>query len=153
MSQESNLVLALGKRPVTLHYPGAEGVVFHDAVFTLRNAGQRTADRPKLQIKIAQAGRVLVESAVDLSGFDVSPTLKPGDETRFSLFRLMQKHVVGFGSKVNMFGYKAALNWSYQVSAAPLTVSETAPFPSPQTWDVRWHPSETDSNLVEVEIS
>ena len=151
MGEMANLTLSLEQRSVTLHYPGAEGIVFHDAVFVLRNAGDRPADDLSLHVRIAQEQKPLAETRVDLSAFDVAPSLAPGGEARVSLFRIMQKVVPGFGSKVNLFGYKAALNWTYQVSAAPCAAAGGPPVDL-QTWQVRWGPSETDTHRVEVEI-
>ena len=59
---------------------------------------------------------------------------------------MLKKVGRGFGSRVNMFGYKAALNWSYEIEASVAGAD-------PLTHTVCWVPSEEDANYVEVKIS
>lgn len=147
------ILVELEKRPVTLHYPGAEGVVFEDATFVIRNEGAVQTEVIGLRMHVTQEDKVLLDGIVDLDALGVSGALDPGQEAKASFFRILQHKVAGFGSRVNLFGYKVALNWMYDVSAAPVVGPETVVASGDRTWRVCWRPSQTDANLVEVDIS
>ena len=153
MAMTATLELDVVAREVTLQYPGAEGVVFRDAVLVIHNTGVAPATGVGLQCLVTNEGRVLVDRQVDLTPLGFDSTLEPGREGSSSFFRLLQQVVKGFGSKVNMFGYRAALNWTYQLVATPTTGPNSAPAGAERKWQVRWHPSETDADLVEVDIT
>lgn len=147
----AKLSLVMEKSPVTLDYPGAKGVVFHDAVFVVKNDGDHSASAIWLQLKIEQGGKILFEGPLDPAELGKPTTLEPGGEARISFFRALQAKVQGFGSRVNFFGYKAALNWTYRVGAE--VKAEKTPTSQPVTWTVCWSPSADAPNIVEVKIS
>jgi hypothetical protein len=146
----AKLTLEFVRHEVTLDYPGARGVLFQDAVFTLRNGAEQDALAILLKLKITQADSVLFEGTVDPATMGKYSRLEPGGQESLSFFKILQKEVKGFGSKVNFFGYKAALNWTYTVSAK--VEAENTPSSPPATWSVCWEPSPTDPNLVVVSI-
>lgn len=152
MSHEPTLTLELQDHPVTLHHPGAEGVRFHDAVFVIRNEGSAPAEHIRLGLRIVQGSNVLADAVVDPTPVGMPATLSSGEAGRASLFRLLQQEVKGFGSKVNLFGYKAVLNWTYEVSATAVMKGQ-APAAEGRTWQVCWRPSEATEDLVEVDIA
>ena len=149
MATASPLHINLEPHPVTLHYPGAEGVRFNDAVLVLPIPSDAVAGDVALNLRVTQQDKTLVDGPVDLSALGVVANITPGQTARLSVFRALQHHVRGFGSKVNMFGYKAVLNWSFRVEAT-LTAGQTAP--SSAVWDLEWRPAAEDPSLVEVVI-
>ncbi|MBI5015359.1 MAG: hypothetical protein HZB55_07685 [Deltaproteobacteria bacterium] len=153
MSNPPSLKVDMENRPVTLHYPGAEGVVFHDAVLVVRNEGSLRIEAIDLKMRIAQGDNVLFHGLVGLASLGIAEALDPGEEAKLSVFRTMQRTVKGFGSKVNLFGYRVALNWHYDVSAAPVAGPGGEEVCEARTWRVQWRPSEADPSLVEVDVS
>ena len=150
MNPDNPLLITLEPHPVTLHYPGAEGVRFHDAILVLPIPGDAKAQDVELRLRVQQADTVLLDGPVDLSALGVAAGITPGESVRLSVFRALQHHVRGFGSKVNMFGYKAVLNWSFRVEA---TFAAGQSGRGSGSWIVEWKPAEEDPSLVEVVIS
>ncbi|HSH69937.1 MAG TPA: hypothetical protein VK997_08470 [Deferrisomatales bacterium] len=152
MAEMAALQLDLVAREVPLQYPGAEGVVFQDAVVVVRNTGAVSAARIGLLCTVVNEGKPMVDRLVDLTPLGFAETLRPGAEGTVSFFRLLQREARGFGSKVNLFGYRAVLNWTYELTATPVAGPDAVPAGTERRWRVRWHPSETNPALVAVEI-
>ena len=149
MTADNQLQIGLEPRAVTLRYPGAEGVQFHDAVLVLSNPTGVAAQEVGLHLRVLQAGTTLMDGPVDLAALGVTTEIAAGEALRLSVFRALQHHVRGFGSKVNMFGYKAVLNWSFRVEAS-LTPEQGEQ--EAGAWNVEWRPAAEDPALVEVDI-
>ena len=149
MTEATRPRLVLEPHAVTLHYPGAEGVRFHDAVLVLSNPSEETVENVALQLRVLQADTTLLDETVDLKALGATAGIAPRGSSSVSVFRALQHHVKGFGSKVNLFGYKAVLNWSFRVEAS---------FTSRQgehgagAWNMEWRPAAEDPTLVEVVI-
>lgn len=150
MSPQDQIQIRLERHPVTLHYPGAQGVQFYDAVLVVANPGDGTANDVGLHLRVHQGAATLMDGPADLAALGVATEIAAGDSLRLSVFRALQHHVRGFGSKVNLFGYKAALNWTFRVEAS-LTADQGER--SAGAWAVKWHPSEGNPALVEVDIT
>ena len=145
MPNAETLSMSVERREVALNYPGAEGVTFQDAVVVVKNEGSSPMGAVAFSLRIAQEGKVIFEGEVRPSLLNEEDELPGGESLRMSIFMIMKKKVLGFASKVNFFGYKAALNWSYEIEAS---LGEVASISKA----VKWVPSPTDSDLVEVEI-
>jgi hypothetical protein len=149
MPANDQLQISLERRPVTLHYPGAEGVQFHDAVLVVSNPAGAPAEGVGLHLRVLQGDKTLMDGPMDLAALGAATEIAAGEALRLSVFRALQHHVRGFGSKVNMFGYKAVLNWSFRVEAS------LTPGPGEHcagAWNVEWRPAAGDLALVEVDI-
>ncbi|MDF1551739.1 MAG: hypothetical protein P1P84_01695 [Deferrisomatales bacterium] len=150
MTETVHIQISLERRPVTLHYPGADGVQFHDAVLVLSNPTGEAARDVGLHLRVLQGDAPLLDGPVDLSALGCQTEIAAGEALRLSVFRTLQHHVRGFGSKVNMFGYKAVLNWTFRVEAS---LSADQGEHRSGAWKVEWHPSAGDPALVEVDIA
>ena len=72
MAAGQQLQVKVERRPVTLHYPGAEGVEFHDAVLVMTNPADEAAGDVGLHLSVRQDGKTLMDGAVDLVALGVS---------------------------------------------------------------------------------
>ena len=145
MPPASALSVQIDKRDVALHYTGAEGVTFQDAVFVVENNGTSSVGKVVLSLGICQEGKLLFEGDVYPAMLGMDDRLDAGASLRMSVFRLFQKTMPGFASKVNMFGYKAALNWSYEIT---VSVDDSEALKK----TIRWSPSPSNAEHVEVAI-
>jgi hypothetical protein len=125
-------------------------VEFHDAVLVLSNPAAEPAEAVVVHLRVQQGGTTLMEGPLDLPALGVETSLAPGQAARLSLFRALQHHVRGFGSKVNLFGYKAVLNWAFRVEAS---IRSGAGGRGEGAWDLEWRPAEGNPGRVEVGIT
>ena len=140
-----SLCVRLEKRDVALHYTGAEGVTFQDAVFVIGNKGPSPVGEVLLGLRVSQEGKECFEGNVRPAMLGKADGLDAGASVDLSVFRVFQKTMPGFASKVNLFGYKAALNWSYEV-AVFIGDAEVL------SGTIRWSPSPSDSGHIEVTV-
>ena len=138
MAEMAALELDVVARKVPLQYRGAEGVVFQDAVVVVRNTGAVSAPSIGLLCTVANEDKLTVDRLVDLTPLGFADTLKPGAEGTVSFFRLLQREARGFGSKVSLFGYRAVLNWTYDLTATPVAGPDAVPAGTERRWQVRW---------------
>ena len=68
MPTASAITIHTEKREVVLHYTGADGVTFQDAVVIVENAGDSTVKTIVFGLKVSQEGKVIYEG-------NISPTI------------------------------------------------------------------------------
>jgi len=147
MGGNPGLTLSVTPHEVELHYPGAEGVVFQDARLVVKNDSGERVGPLVLGLMVTQEGRELYRGDTPLSALNLPETLGPGEETELSLFRALQREVKGFASRVNMFGYKAALDWTFNISAKVATAPQgegSVVATARQEWVILWSADPTD---------
>jgi hypothetical protein len=145
MPTASTLSLQIEKCAVALHYAGAEGVTFEDAVLIVENNGASTIGEVVLGLRVSQEGKVPFEGNISPAILEMPDGLDAGASLRMSVFRVLQKTLPGFASKVNMFGYKAALNWSYEIVVSIGDAEALAK-------TIRWSLAPSDAEHVAVDI-
>ncbi len=150
---DARLSLAVEPHPVTLHFSGAEGVVFTDARLAVGNGGEEPASDVRLWIRVAEGGKApLVEGEFRLADVGGPDALAPGETARTSLFRFLQREGKGFSSRVNFFGYKAAVGWDYGVELR-VRPDGDAPPGEAMRFTLRWSPDPADAGRILLAVT
>ena len=89
MPSTSTLAMLIEKRDVALHYPGAEGVTFQDAVFVVKNNGTSPVREVVFSLRIYQEGKMIFEGDVRPSLLGIADLLDVGESLRMSVFRVL----------------------------------------------------------------
>jgi len=128
-------------------------IPFTRAILHVRNTCIEDVVDLSMHVTLGQEGGTVQDVTHALAAPPAS--LPPGGSLSWDVFdRLLPAHP-GTASKVHMFGYRAALNWRFDLAVwaecRPLSVS------SPEQshvsrWILRWHVTDTATGAVELAI-
>ena len=106
-----------------------------------------------LQVTLGQEGGTVQDVTQALTAPPAS--LPPGGRISWDVYDLLLPAHPGTGSKVHMFGYRAILNWKFDLAVRAVyrrgAVSSSEETPVSQ-WVLRWHVEDTVAGAVELAI-
>lgn len=140
----SPLEFSLDPYPSTLKAAGGGNVRFPRAILALKNKGHEPVREVTLQGTVSQEGGLTHEITESLSTEVACGVLGPGETRQWDLFDLLAAGHPGVASKIHLFGYKAVLNWwfdltvgaDYRIEGESLR-QETPPFRARFRWNAQ----------------
>lgn len=140
--RSSPLTLELESVPSTLQTAGGKAIRFTRALLVIRNMGLKPLQGLFLRVTLSQEGGRPQEIAQDLTPALAGGEFPPGERVTRDLFDLLAAGHPGVASKVHLFGYKAVLNWwfdltvgaDYRVEGESVR-QETPPFRARFRWN------------------
>jgi hypothetical protein len=145
------VVLSLQAVASRLRASDGKEIPFTRAVLWVRNACGADVVDLSLHATLGQEGGTVQDVTHALSAPPVS--LPPGGSVSWDVYdRLLPAHP-GTSSKVHMFGYRAALNWKFDLSvwAAYRRSAVSPPEQTPVSrWTLSWRVADTATGAVEL---
>jgi hypothetical protein len=132
---------------------GGREIPFARAVLTIQNRCDVEAVSVLPRAVLGQEGGTVQDVTSALSGSAFS--IPPGESVSWDVYeRLLPAHP-GTASKVHMFGYRAVLNWKFElsVSAEYRTPASTGPSKTPvMRWILRWSAADPAGGAVGLTV-
>jgi hypothetical protein len=151
----SDLCLEISLQPVPSHLNASDGreIPFTRAILTIRNVCTTEAVNVVPHATLGQEGGTVQDVTGSLS-HSAPSSIPPGGTFSWDVYDLLLPAHPGTASKVHMFGYRAALNWRFDLAAwaeyRPSASSEPLETPVLR-WSFRW--SVTDPSTVAVGLT
>ena len=153
--QDCPLEIALRAVPSTLQTGGGRKIPFERANLVLHNPGHSTVEGILPHVTLTQEGGPAHDGTDALSQTRHVTSLLPGDTVTWDVYDLLCTANAGLASKVHLFGYKAILNWWFELIAwAEYRLSDDAsPRHSPTSrWKLRWNAVQPPRNAITLSI-
>jgi hypothetical protein len=120
---------------------GGKQIPFTRGFLSIRNAGPKPVTALTPHATPAQEGGSVQDATEALSKSKSPGTVAPGEAIEWDLYEVLLAAHPGIASKVNLFGYKAVLNWWFELAvwAEYRFAGETASLKTPVLrWRLRW---------------
>jgi hypothetical protein len=147
------IVFSLQAAASNLRASDGREVPFKRAILLARNVCESDVIDLSLHTTLGQEGGTVQDVTHAIAG---SPdSLLSGGNISWDVYELLLPAHPGTASKIHMFGYRAALNWRFDL-AAWAAYRRSAVSPPEQTpvsrWVLRWHVADTVTGAVELAI-
>ena len=151
-----NNCLDISLQSVTSHLRASDGreIPFTRAVLTLRNVCDAEAVNVVPHATLGQEGGTVQDVTNSLSHSTPS-SITPGGTVSWDVYDLLLPAHPGTASKIHMFGYRAALNWKFDLAAwAQYRPSvSSGPLQTPVLrWSLRWSITDPATGAVGLTI-
>jgi hypothetical protein len=147
---ERRLEIALQAVPSKLQVTGGKEIPFCRAILSIRNTGDTAVEGFVPHATLAQEGGTVQDVTEALSRSKTVASILPGNAVEWDVYDLLLAGHPGVASKVHLWGYKAILNWWYNL--AVWTEDAAAPLqPSVSRWKLRWITAKP--TLEEIDLS
>jgi hypothetical protein len=155
IGQELNLEISLQAVSSKLQVSGGREIPFSRAILSISNGGNTAVDGFVPHAALAQEGGSVQDITEALSRIKTAESIPPGETFNWDMYDLLLAEHPGVASKVHLWGFKAILNWwfdltvwvEYQSSdmAAPVRTATSR-------WKFRWNPAKPPSEDVDLSI-
>jgi hypothetical protein len=151
-----NACIEISLQPVASHIRASDGreIPFTKAILTIRNVCNTELVNVVPHATLGQEGGTVQDVTSSLS-HSAPSTIPPNGTVSWDVYDLLLPAHPGTASKVHMFGYRAALNWRFELAAwAEYSVSgssEMVQIPVSR-WVLRWSIVDTATGAVDVTI-
>jgi len=151
---EPRLIFSL--RPAASNIQASDGrdIPFVRAVLTISNAGDAEVNGLVPHATLGQEGGT-VQDVTHVFGSSAAASIPPGGSVTWDVYDLLLPAHPGTASKVHMFGYRAVLNWKFDLAAWAefrLTGS-SGPLQTPVTqWMLQWSVPDASTGAVALSI-
>jgi hypothetical protein len=132
---------------------GGREIPFARAILAIHNACGAEAVSVLPHASLGQEGGTVQDVTGSLS--NAASSISPGESVSWDVFDLLLPAHPGTASKVHMFGYRAVMNWKFELSvwAEYRTSASPEPLKTPVLrWRVRWSVLDPASGAVGVSI-
>jgi hypothetical protein len=153
---EGNLCLDISLQSVTSHLKISDGreISFTRAILTIRNVCVEEAVEVVPHATLGQEGGTIQDVTNSLS-LSAPSSIPPGGTISWDVYDLLLPAHPGTASKVHMFGYRAALNWRFDLAAwaqyRPAVSSKPLKTPVLR-WSLRWSVADPATGAVALTI-
>ena len=115
---ERNNCLDISLQPVAAYIHGSDGreIPFTKAMLTIRNVCDSEVVNVEPHATLGQEGGTVQDVTTSLSQ-PAHSSIAPGRTASWDVYDLLIPAHPGSASKIHMFGYRAALNWRFDLSA------------------------------------
>lgn len=154
-SQECRLEISLRAVPSRIGTSGGKEVPFKRGVLSLRNTGQTVVSGLVPHATLGQEGGSIQEVTETFSRSKTPESIKPGEAIEWDVYDQLLAAHPGAASKVHMFGYRAVLNWWFELVAwAEYRCPDVATsLQTPTTrWKMRWSLAKPPMDEVDLYI-
>ena len=147
--------LDISLQPEASHIRASDGreIPFARAILTIRNICMTELVDVVPHATLGQEGGTVQDVTSSLSA--APSTIPPKGTDSWDVYDLLLPAHPGTASKVHMFGYRAALNWKFELAAwAECRVSgSSAPVQVPVSrWAFRWSVKDAATGAVDISI-
>jgi hypothetical protein len=155
-TQAGNLCLDISLQSAASHLKASDGreIPFTRAILTIRNVCVSEVFNIVPHATLGQEGGTVQDVTGSLSNTAPSSILPEGVAS-WDVYDLLLPAHPGTASKVHMFGYRAALNWRFDLTAwaqyRPSVTSETLETPVFR-WSLRWSIADPAAGSVALTI-
>jgi hypothetical protein len=128
-------------------------IPFARAILAIHNACGAEAVSVLPRASLGQESGTVQDVSGSLS--NAASSISPGESVSWDVFDLLLPAHPGTASKVHMFGYRAVMNWKFELSvwAEYRTSASSEPLKTPVSrWRVRWSVADPASGAVGVTI-
>lgn len=152
----SDLCLEISLQPSPSQLRASDGreIPFIRAILTIRNVCNEETVNVMPHATLGQEGGTVQDVTSSLSPSAPS-SIPPGGTFSWDVYDLLLPAHPGTASKVHMFGYRAALNWRFDLAAwaqyRPSTSSEPLKTPVLR-WSLRWSVADPSTGAVGLTI-
>ena len=153
---ESNSCLAISLKSVASHIRASDGrdIPFARAVLTIRNICDSEVVDVVPHATLGQEGGTVQDVTSSFSQ-SAHSSIPPGGAADWDVYDLLIPAHPGTASKIHMFGYRAALNWRFELAAwaeyRPSGSSIAIQTPVSR-WALRWSVADPANGEVELTI-
>ena len=152
----SDLCLDISLQAVPSHLSASDGrkIPFTRAILTIRNVCTKEAVNVVPHATLGQEGGTVQDVTGSLSPSDPS-SIPPGGAFSWDVYDLLLPAHPGTASKVHMFGYRAALNWRFDLAAWAeyRSSASSEPLETPVLqWSLRWSVADPSTGAVGLTI-
>lgn len=148
--------LEISLQAVPSHLRASDGkeIPFTRAILTIRNVCTAEAVNVVPHATLGQEGGTVQDVTNSLSPSGPS-SIPPGDTFSWDVYDLLLPAHPGTASKVHMFGYRAVLNWRFDLAAwaeyRPSASSDPLKMPILR-WSLRWSVADPSTGAVGLTI-
>lgn len=153
--QEPGLSISLRAVPSTITVSGGREIPFTKARLSMRNNGQSALVGLVPHATLDQAGGLVQDVTAALSPDKDIASISPGQMLEWEIYELLATAHPGVASKVHLFGFKAVLNWWFDLAAwAEFHTADSAAQRSTPVyrWKLRWSPATTALEAIYLSI-
>ncbi|MBI5075536.1 MAG: hypothetical protein HZB62_10295 [Nitrospirae bacterium] len=139
-SRERSPVISLQPEASQMPASGNREIPFERAILTIRNVSDVELTNVVLHATLGQEGGT-IQDITDSLAHSVPASIPPLGIVRWDLYDLLLTAHPGAASKLHMFGYRAALNWRFDLAcrAEYRLPDSAAPEQTPESrWTLRW---------------
>jgi hypothetical protein len=154
-SLECHLALSLDAVPSRIGTSGGKEVPFKRAILSVRNTGQTTVSGLVPHATLGQEGGSVQDISDVFSRSKTVESIQPREMIEWDVYDQLLPAHVGAASKVHMFGYRAVLNWWFELVAwAEYRCPDVATsLQTPITrWKMRWSLAKPPIDEVDLYI-
>ena len=152
----NNLCLDISLQSVPSHLRASDGreIPFTKAILTIHNVCTAEAVNVVPHATLGQEGGTVQDVTSSLS-HSAPASIPPGGTVSLDVYDLLLPAHPGTASKIHMFGYRAALNWKFELAAwaqyRPSVSSEPLQTPVLR-WSLRWSVADPATGAVGLTI-
>jgi hypothetical protein len=153
--QEHCLEFSLQSASSTLEVSGNNHIPFSRATLSLHNTGQTAVVGVVPHATVTQEGMPVHDRTEALSRTGTVESIPPGDEVVWDVYDLLRAETDGVASKIHLFGYKAVLDWWYELAVWTeyrLPDSATLEQTPVSRWRFRWFALDPPHNNIDLTI-
>ena len=154
-SQECRLEISLRATPSIIAAGGGKEVSFKKGVLSIKNASPIPVSGIVLHAALGQEGGSVQDVSEALLRFKKVESLQPAESVEWDAYEHLLAAHAGVASKVHMFGYRAILNWWFELAAwvSYRCQDATASLQTPVArWKLRWSLATPSSDEVDLYI-
>lgn len=153
--QEPRLEISLREVPSKLQISGGREVPFTRAMLSMGNTGRMGLAGFIPHATLAQEGGIVYDVTDALSRSWKGDSLQPGETVAWDVYDLLLTEHAGVASKVHLWGYKAVVNWWFDLAVwadyRP-SDSETPRSTPVYRWKLRWNPAGTAADEINLSV-
>ncbi len=154
-AEQANDCLAISLGPAASQVRASDGrdVGFTKAVLSIHNTCTRELIDLSLHATLGQESGTVQDVSQVISG--LTERFLPGKTDSWDVYDLLLPAHPGTASKIHMFGYRAALNWKFDLAvwAEYRISSDSTPVRTPRfQWVLRWTVPDPSSGAVVLTI-
>jgi hypothetical protein len=155
-NKSSNVCLELSLQPISSQLRASDGreIPFTRAMLTIRNVCEKKAVNLLPHATLGQEGGTIQDVTSSLSP-SASGSIPPKGAVSWDVYDLLLPAHPGTASKIHMFGYRAALNWRFDLAAWVEYRSSDSPEPlkTPVVrWSLHWSVADPATGAVGLTI-
>ncbi|HYA31788.1 MAG TPA: hypothetical protein VED67_03440 [Thermodesulfovibrionales bacterium] len=154
-SQECRLDISLHAVPSSIGTSGGKEVSFKRGILSIKNTGQAVVSGLVPHATLGQEGGSVQDVSEAFSRSKTVESIQPGETVEWDLYEHLLPAHAGAASKVHMFGYRAVLNWWFELVVwAEYRCQDAATFlQTPITrWKLRWSLAKPPMDEVDLSI-
>ncbi len=153
--QEHSLEISLQAVPSKLRVTGGREIPFNRAILSISNAGNKAVAGFVPHATLAQEGGSVQDITQALLRTKNVASIQPGETLSWDMYDLLLAEHPGVASKVHLWGYKAILNWWFDLAVWAEYRSSDITNPintATSRWKFSWNSAKPPAEDVDLSI-